>query len=74
MHVSVYSSPLCAASYNQFHQYYINGKFSDCREEKALMSNCLKWKAGSERAKVRLLNFRGHRNAIWIHILSAVTK
>ena len=42
-----------AAASHQFHQYYIHGKLSDCKEEKERMFNCVRWRGiGKESAKV----------------------
>lgn len=42
-----------AAAFHQFHQYYIHGKFSSCKEQKERMYNCYRWRGlRKESAKV----------------------
>ena len=52
-----FNAPLAfLAAFHQFHQYYIHGKFSSCKEPKERIKNCIKWKTfRSEEAKKLLL-------------------
>ena len=46
----------CSSAYNQFHQYYIFGRFKSCNQIKTNFKNCVRWRTfRSEEAKANLL-------------------
>ena len=65
-----YSPPAVSfvAAYNQFHQYYIHGQFSLCKQEKARMYNCFRWRAlRDEKARVSHFN-RHYDSQSYLHV------
>ena len=60
------------ASRYQFRQYYIHGKFNDCKMERAILTSCFKWKAKkSQETKVEA--FPSPKLTIWYYRIPFLT-